>query len=59
MHVKLIDIIDKSLMEAPDLNDVEETNTYQTYFNESFSAKCIILALISSELQRQHEDIDP
>ena len=59
MHEKLIDTIDKSPMEAPDLSDAEATKVFQKYLDECLTAKCIILASMSSELQRQHQDMDP
>ncbi|XP_028236713.1 uncharacterized protein LOC114416029 [Glycine soja] len=59
MHEKLIDTIDKPPMEAPDLSDVEATKVFQKYLDECLTAKCIILASMSSELQRQHQDMDP
>ena len=59
MHEKLIDTIDKPPMEAPDLSDAEATKVFQKYLDECLTAKCIILALMSSELQRQHQDMDP
>ncbi|RZB51806.1 hypothetical protein D0Y65_048296 [Glycine soja] len=59
MHEKLIDTIDKPPMEAPDLSDAKATKVFQKYLDECLTAKCIILALMSSELQRQHQDMDP
>ncbi|XP_045795669.1 uncharacterized protein LOC123890163 [Trifolium pratense] len=60
MHEKLIDIIDKPAVVAPvDLNDNEATKTYEKYLEQSLTAKCIILASMSSNLQRQHEDMNP
>ncbi|KAH1213618.1 hypothetical protein GmHk_14G041545 [Glycine max] len=59
MHEKLIDTIDKPPMEAPDLSDAKATKVFQKYLDECLTAKCIILASMSSELQRQHQDMDP
>ena len=60
MHEKLINIIDKPAITAPaDTNDAEATKTYQKYLEECLSAKCIMLASMSPELQRQHEDMEP
>ena len=53
MHEKLIDTVDKPPMEAPDLSDAEATKVFQKYLDECHTAKCIILASMSSELQRQ------
>ena len=55
MHEKLIDFIDKPPMEAPDLSDAEATKVFQKYLDECLTA----LASMSSELQRQHQDMDP
>ncbi|XP_010655194.1 uncharacterized protein LOC104880406 [Vitis vinifera] len=60
MHEKLINIIDKPAITTPaDTNDAEATKTYQKYLEECLSAKCIMLASMSPELQRQHEDMEP
>jgi hypothetical protein len=60
MHEKLIDIIDKPAVVAPvDPTDNEATKTYEKYLEQSLIAKCIILAFMSSNLQRQHEDMNP
>ena len=36
----------------------EEVSTYRMWKNDSLTVKCIILASMSNELQRQHESID-
>ena len=60
MHEKLIDTIDKPAVIAPvDPNDAESTKAYEKYLEDCLNAKCIILASMSLELQRQHEDMDP
>nr|XP_009593739.1 uncharacterized protein LOC104090372 [Nicotiana tomentosiformis] len=59
MHEKLIDIIDKSAKEVPDEDDDNATKIYQKYLEECLTTKCIILASMSSELQRKHQDMDP
>jgi len=59
MQEKLIDTIDKPPMEAPDLSDARATKVFQKYLDECLTAKCIILASMSSELERQHQDMDP
>lgn len=60
MHEKLRYIIDKPAKTAPaDPNDVETTKTYLKYLDEYLSAKCIMLASVSLELQRQHENMEP
>ncbi|XP_025981891.1 uncharacterized protein [Glycine max] len=59
MHEKLIETIDKPPMEAPDLSDAEATKVFQKYLDECLTTKCIILESMSSELQRQHQDMDP
>ena len=59
MHEKLIDTIDKPPMEALDLSDAEATKVFQKYLDECLTTKCIILASMSSELQRKHQDMDP
>ena len=60
MHEKLIDTIDKPAVTAPaDPDDAEATNAYKKYLEDCLNAKCIILASMSSKLQRQHQDMDP
>ncbi|KAK3025670.1 hypothetical protein RJ639_041962 [Escallonia herrerae] len=59
MHEKLIDVIDKPTKEAPSLDDALAIEAYQKYLEECLTAKCIILASMGSELQRQHQDMDP
>lgn len=60
MQEKFVDIIDKSTMIAPTIpNDVKATKTYEKYLEQCLTTKCIILASMSSKLQRQHEDMDP
>ena len=36
----------------------EEVSTYRMWKNDSLTVKCIILASMSNELQRQHESMD-
>ncbi|KAJ1408684.1 hypothetical protein SESBI_23305 [Sesbania bispinosa] len=62
MHERLIDVIDKPVVPQPeDQNNVEATNAYKKYLEDYMSTKCLLLALasMSSELQRQHEDMEP
>ncbi|XP_075096923.1 uncharacterized protein LOC142174716 [Nicotiana tabacum] len=59
MHEKLIDVIDKPAKDFPDENDDDATKIYQKYLEECLTTKCIILASMSSELQRKHQDMDP
>ncbi|KAJ1387033.1 gag-polypeptide of LTR copia-type [Sesbania bispinosa] len=60
MHGRLIDVIDKPVVPQPeDQNDVEATNAYKKYLEDYMSTKCLLLASMSSELQRQHEDMEP
>jgi len=60
MHEKLIDIIDKPAVTAPvDPTNVEATKTYEKYLEQCLTTKCIMLASMSSNLQRQHEDMNP
>ncbi|CAL0304846.1 unnamed protein product [Lupinus luteus] len=60
MHEKLIDVIDKPPVPEPSNNDdVEVVGAYKKYLEDFMSTKCLILASMSSELQRQHEDMDP
>ncbi|XP_019435204.1 PREDICTED: uncharacterized protein LOC109341708 [Lupinus angustifolius] len=60
MHEKLIDVIDKPHVPEPSNNDDAETiSAYKKYLEDLMSTKCLILSSMSSELQRQHEDMDP
>ncbi|XP_057760385.1 uncharacterized protein LOC130980753 [Arachis stenosperma] len=64
MHERLIDIIDKLAVTAPFPKedgsiDNEATKAYEKYLENRLTAKCIILASMSSDLQRQHQDMDP
>ncbi|XP_019455150.1 PREDICTED: uncharacterized protein LOC109356281 [Lupinus angustifolius] len=60
MHEKLIDMIDKPPMPEPiDNDDVDAVGSYKKYLEDLMSTKCLMLASMSSELQRQHEDMDP
>ncbi|XP_029130838.1 uncharacterized protein LOC114917063 [Cajanus cajan] len=38
--------------------DEQATNAYKKYLEDYMSTKCLLLASMSSELQRQHEDMD-
>nr|XP_016505196.1 PREDICTED: uncharacterized protein LOC107823117 [Nicotiana tabacum] len=59
MHEKLIDVIDKHAKEVPDEDDDDDaTKIYQKYLEECLTTKCIILASMSSELQKKHQNID-
>nr|KYP48511.1 Retrovirus-related Pol polyprotein from transposon TNT 1-94 [Cajanus cajan] len=59
MHEKLIDVIDKPAVTQPANGDEQATNAYKKYLEDYMSTKCLLLASMSSELQRQHEDMDP
>ncbi|XP_019432930.1 PREDICTED: uncharacterized protein LOC109339857 [Lupinus angustifolius] len=60
MDKKLIDMIDKPPMTEPINNDdVDTIGVYKKYLEDLMSTKCLILASMSYELQRQHEDMDP
>ncbi|XP_020214521.1 uncharacterized protein LOC109798597 [Cajanus cajan] len=59
MHEKLIDVIDKPVVPQPANGDEQATNAYKKYLEDYMSTKCLLLASMSSELQRQHEDMDP
>ncbi|OIS97998.1 hypothetical protein A4A49_02451 [Nicotiana attenuata] len=59
MHEKLIDVIDKPAKIIPPENDVQGTKVYQKHLEECLAIKRIILASMSSELQRKHKNIDP
>ncbi|XP_019425138.1 PREDICTED: uncharacterized protein LOC109334022 [Lupinus angustifolius] len=39
--------------------NAEATKVYEKYKEDCLNAKCIILASMSSELQREHQDMDP
>ncbi|KAL2322359.1 hypothetical protein Fmac_026738 [Flemingia macrophylla] len=54
MQEKIIDTIDK-----PSVSKPESSSTYKKYLEDCMNAKCVILASMSSELQRQHKDMDP
>lgn len=54
MHEKLIDVIDKPAKIIPLENDVQGTKVYQKHLEECLAVKHIILASMSSELQRKH-----
>ncbi|XP_019416360.1 PREDICTED: uncharacterized protein LOC109327642 [Lupinus angustifolius] len=56
----LIDMIDKPPMPEPINNDdVDAVGAYKKYLEDLMSTKCLMLAPMSSELQRQHEDMGP
>ncbi|XP_019442228.1 PREDICTED: uncharacterized protein LOC109346943 [Lupinus angustifolius] len=58
MHEKLIDMIDKPPMHEPINNDdVDAVGSYKKYLEDLMSSKCLMLASMSSELQRQHKDM--
>ncbi|OIT20602.1 hypothetical protein A4A49_37387 [Nicotiana attenuata] len=59
MHEKLIDVIDKTAKIIPPKNDVQGTKVYQKHLEECLTIKHIILASMSSELQRKHQNMDP
>ncbi|XP_070032965.1 uncharacterized protein [Nicotiana tomentosiformis] len=59
MHEKLIDVIDKSAKIITPENDVQGTKVYQKHLEEFLAIKHIILASMSSELQRKHQNMDP
>ncbi|XP_009626680.1 uncharacterized protein [Nicotiana tomentosiformis] len=59
MHEKLIDVIDKPSKEVSDEDNDDATKIYQKYLEECLTTKCIILASMSSKLQRKHQDMDP
>ncbi|OIT04510.1 hypothetical protein A4A49_24093 [Nicotiana attenuata] len=59
MHEKLIDVIDKPAKIIPLENDVQGTKVYQKYLEECIATKHIILASMSSELQRKYQNMDP
>lgn len=60
MHGKLVETIAKPVVTAPaNPNNAEATKTYEKYLGDCLTTKCIILASMSSELQMQHQDMDP
>ncbi|XP_016446277.1 uncharacterized protein LOC107771429 [Nicotiana tabacum] len=59
MYEKLIDVIDKPAKEVTDEDHDDATKIYHKYLKECLTTKCIILASMSSELQRKHQDMDP
>ncbi|XP_019230796.1 PREDICTED: uncharacterized protein LOC109211684 [Nicotiana attenuata] len=59
MHEKLIDVIDKPAKIISPENDVQGTKVYQKHLEECLAIKHIILASMSSELQRKHQNMDP
>ncbi|XP_019417338.1 PREDICTED: uncharacterized protein LOC109328337 [Lupinus angustifolius] len=60
MHEKLFNTIDGPTMAAPsDLHIAEATEVYEKYKEDCLNVKWIILASMSSELWRQHLDMDP
>ncbi|XP_019430754.1 PREDICTED: uncharacterized protein LOC109338076 [Lupinus angustifolius] len=60
MHEKLIDMIDTPVIpELVNKDDIEAVFAYNKYLEDLMSIKCLILASMSHELQRKHEDIDP
>ncbi|XP_016168341.1 uncharacterized protein LOC107610868 [Arachis ipaensis] len=64
MDERLINIIDKPAITAPIPKedgsiDNEATKAYEKYLENCLTAKCIILASMGSDLQRQHQDMDP
>ena len=44
--------------EVGDDTTEEEVSTYRIWKNDSLTVKCIILASMSNELQRQHDSMD-
>ncbi|KAF1868185.1 hypothetical protein Lal_00018703 [Lupinus albus] len=60
MHEKLLNTVDGPAMTAPaDPYNVEATKVYDKYKEDCLNAKYIIIASMSYELQRQHQDMDP
>ncbi|XP_074300684.1 uncharacterized protein LOC141631983 [Silene latifolia] len=61
MHEKLIDVIDKPAKVAPRKgeDDANVLDIYAKYLEQSTTAKCIILASMTADLQRQHNDMNP
>ncbi|XP_070048521.1 uncharacterized protein [Nicotiana tomentosiformis] len=59
IHEKLIDVIDNPAKIIPPENDVQGTKVYQKHLEECLAIKRIILASMSSELQRKHQNMDP
>nr|KYP52784.1 hypothetical protein KK1_025319 [Cajanus cajan] len=58
MHEKLIDVIDKPIAPQPENGDEQGTNAYKKYLELYMSTKCLLLASMSSKLQRKHEDME-
>ncbi|OIT36413.1 hypothetical protein A4A49_36229 [Nicotiana attenuata] len=59
MHEKLIDVIGKPAKIIPPENDVQGNKVYLKHLEEYLATKRIILASMSSELQRKHQNMDP
>ncbi|XP_074300874.1 uncharacterized protein LOC141632208 [Silene latifolia] len=61
MHEKLIDVIDKPAKVAPreGEDDAYVLDTYDKYLEQRTTAKCIILASMAADLQRQHKYMNP
>ncbi|XP_029154585.1 uncharacterized protein [Arachis hypogaea] len=64
MYERLIDIIDKpAVMAAVPKEDGsidnEATKAYEKFLENGLTTKCIILTSMGSDLQRQHQDMDP
>lgn len=59
MHQKLIDAIDKPAKEIPSKDDPEATKDYQKFLENRLTVECIILASMSSKLQRKHQGMEP
>lgn len=59
MHQKLIDVIDKPAKEIPSKDDPEATKDYQKFLENRLTVECIILASMSSKLQRKHQGMEP
>ncbi|XP_075074473.1 uncharacterized protein LOC142162067 [Nicotiana tabacum] len=55
----LIDVIDKPTKIIPSENDDQGTKVYQKHLEECLAIKHFILASMSSELQRKHQNMDP
>jgi hypothetical protein len=59
VHQKLIDVIDKPMMKIPLEDDANAWDAYLKYDERCISTKCIILASMSSELQKHYMDMSP
>ena len=59
-HEKLIYVIDEPSPDAP-LDDADPVaiDTYKKWVTDSNEVQCIMFSSIGSDLQRQHEDMDP